>query len=180
MREAPEPRPAELYAALDARLQNSDWKSGASEAHGLLCALACRGARRMQNKAWLLRLSSESDIALLDAMLAEILRNLQDDGFSFALLLPDDNAERARRIGALADWCGGFAQGFLHDGAEQLEQFPPVVRESFDDIMNLSRIDIAKHNGGERALVEIEEYLRAAAQVIFDELNRPARARAAH
>ncbi|MDA7956134.1 MAG: UPF0149 family protein [Gammaproteobacteria bacterium] len=164
-----------LHAAIEERLQNSDWKGGASEAHGLLSALACRGVQHVHGKAWLLRLSSESDLELVDAMFGEILRDLRGDAFAFKLLLPEDSAERARRIDALADWCGGFAQGFLHDGAEQLEGFPPAVRESFGDIMRISRIDNARHNGGERALVEIEEYLRAAAQVIFDELNPPSR-----
>ncbi|MGR3915164.1 MAG: UPF0149 family protein [Gammaproteobacteria bacterium] len=175
MRDAPDPRPAELHSAIEQRLQNSDWNGGASEAHGMLCALACRGARQVRHKAWLLRLSAERDLELLDALFAEVLRGLRDDGFSFALLLPHDRVVRARRIDALADWCGGFVQGFLHDG-EQPDGFSGAVRESLDDIMNISRIDIARHNGGELALVEIEEYLRVAAQVIFDELNPPARA----
>ena len=169
---------AQHYSALDHRLQNSDWQSGASEAHGLLCALACRGVREIENKAWLLRLSAPRDLDLINAMFAEIVRGLRDDGFSFALLLPDDSAARALRVESLANWCGGFVQGFLHDGEQQLRAFPESVREPFADIMKISRIDIGVtgRGGAEHQLVEIEEYLRVAAQLIFDELNPPARA----
>ena len=61
---------AEIYRDLDRRLKASRWNSGASEAHGLLSALACLGipGDRLRTKAWLFQLSARADIELLEGL----------------------------------------------------------------------------------------------------------------
>ena len=183
---------AEIYRDLDRRLKASRWNSGASEAHGLLSALACLGipGEQLRAKAWLFQLSEKTDLDLLEGLYGLILRDLQSDGFEFNLLLPDGacldgTCSDAQSIESLADWCGGFVQGFLHDDAERLDGVPDPVRESVNDIMEISRMEVeARVDAGvdtgvdagageetEKQLVEIEEYLRVAIQVIFEELN---------
>ena len=168
---------AEIYRDLDRRLKASRWNSGASEAHGLLSALACLGipGEQLRAKAWLFQLSEKTDLDLLEGLYGLILRDLQSDGFEFSPLLPDGLCGDAQNIESLADWCGGFVQGFLHDDAERLDGVPDPVRESVNDIMEISRVEVeARVDAGEeteRQLVEIEEYLRVAIQVIFEELN---------
>ncbi len=165
---------AAIYRDLDRRLRESRWNSGASEAHGLLSGLACSGVRddQLRGKAWLLQLSEKADLELLEGLYGLILRDLQSEGFAFTLLLADE-AGVAQKIESLADWCGGFLQGFLHDGEARLQRAPAPVRESLDDILTISRVDADPGAGeaAERQLVEIEEYLRVATQVIFEELN---------
>ena len=179
---------AEIYRDLDRRLKASRWNSGASEAHGLLSALACLGipGEQLRTKAWLFQLSEKTDLDLLEGLYGLILRDLQSDGFEFNLLLPDGacldgTCSDAKSIESLADWCGGFVHGFLHDDAERLDGVPDPVRESVNDIMEISRVEVEVHvdagvDAGageetEKQLVEIEEYLRVAIQVIFEELN---------
>ena len=166
---------ANIFADLDRKLRQSSWQSGASEAHGLLSGLACRGIRseQLRAKAWLLQLTEPDDLALLDGLYDWLLRDLHSDGFEFQLLLPGEDAGCARHAESLADWCGGFVQGFLHDGDARIDAFPAAVREALDDIIAISRLDTRApgDDDSERQLLEIEEYLRVAAQVIFEELN---------
>lgn len=168
---------AEIYRHLDRRLKASRWNGGASEAHGLLSALACLGipGDRLRTKAWLFQLSEKTDLDLLEGLYDLILRDLQSDGFEFSPLLPDGDCGGAQSIESLADWCDGFVQGFLHDGADRLDGVPGAVRESVNDIMEISRVDVEVDASAgeetERQLAEIEEYLRVAIRVIFEELN---------
>lgn len=168
---------AEIYPAIDRKFKNSSWNSGASEAHGLLSGLACRGIRSEQlyRKAWLFQMSEQTEIELLAGLYGIILRDLQSTSFAFNLLLPDEHASSQQRVESLTDWCDGFLQGFLHADEPQIADSATTVRESLDDIMAISRIEIAAYANqeGARQLCEIEEYLRVATQVIFDELNPP-------
>ncbi|MDD9823080.1 MAG: UPF0149 family protein [Gammaproteobacteria bacterium] len=173
---------AHIYADLERRLRASNFGGGAAEAHGVLCGLTCRGVdgEKLRVKAGLLRLSGAADFELIAGLQALAARDLRADDFQFNLLLPHDDAGAAPKTAAVADWCGGFAQGFLHDGEAALATCPAVVREAFDDIMAISCADAPppdSGNGGEaalRQLAEIEEYLRVAVQLIFEELNPPA------
>lgn len=168
---------AEIYQHLDRKLRDSRFGGGASEAHGLLSALACRGVggERLRAKAYLLQLTEPADLNLIEGLHEMIVRDLHADGFRFNLLLPGDPASPARKTAALADWCGGFLQGFLHDHDSEapLADFPATVREAIDDITAISRADAPPPPGEalERQLFEIEEYLRVATQLIFEELN---------
>lgn len=168
---------AKIYQHLDRKLRVSRFGGGASEAHGLLSALACRGigGERLRAKAYLLQLTEPADLNLIEGLHEMIVRDLHADGFRFNLLLPGDPASAAHKTAALADWCGGFIQGFLHDhdSGAPLEAFPATVREALDDIIAISRADAPPPPGEalERQLLEIEEYLRVATQLIFEELN---------
>ncbi len=174
---APARRPfqAEIYQPLDRKLRDSNWNSGATEAHGLLSGLACRGIRsdQLRTKAWLLQLSDTPDLDLIQGMYDLLLRALQTDGFEFTLLLPDEDGGDAHRLELLSEWCHGFLQGFVHDGEDQLASVAGPVREALDDILAISQIalDAQPDADTERRLFEIEEYLRVAVQVIFEELN---------
>jgi len=168
---------AEIYQELDRKLRLSRFGGGASEAHGLLSALACRGivGERLRAKAYLLQLAEPADLNLIEGLHEMIVRDLHADGFRFNLLLPGDQASAAHQTAALADWCGGFLQGFLHDhhSQAQLAALPATVREAIDDIIAISRADAPPPPGEalERQLLEIEEYLRVATQLIYEELN---------
>jgi len=173
---------AHIYADLERRLRASNFGGGAAEAHGVLCGLTCRGVdgEKLRVKAGLLRLSGAADFELIAGLQALAARDLRADDFQFNLLLPHDDAGAAPKTAAVADWCGGFAQGFLHDGEAALATCPTVVREAFDDIMAISCADAPPPDSGDggeaalRQLAEIEEYLRVAVQLIFEELNPPA------
>lgn len=60
-----------------------------------------------------LDLGLHGELAETCLRLADVTRrSLEDDEFDFQPLLPDDDAEMAARVGALADWCRGFLAAY--------------------------------------------------------------------
>ena len=170
------PTAAEIYKALNDKLRNTAWASGAAEAHGLLSALACCGVTDAQlpQQARLFRLSGGDEVTLLQGMYGVILQDLHSDEFEFNPLLPADEDGLRERIDALAEWCIGFMQGVMHDGERRYLDSAGTLREAFDDILAMSRIDGASVGAdAEKQLFEIEQYLRVAVKVVFEELSPP-------
>lgn len=169
---------SELYARLDEKLRDIGWDSGVPEAHGLLTGLACRGfsVQHISNKMYMFGLDSEQDSASLQALYELVLQNLESDDPVFDLMLPSDDESAFRRADEIANWCSGFAQGFCHDGDISMLQKTGPVKETFDDIMSIARIQAAlsgdetDRQGEDRALTEIEQYLRIGIQLIYEEM----------
>jgi len=167
-----------LYTSLDEKLREIGWDSGVSEVHGLLTGLACRGlsAHHIGNKMYLFELDAEQDCTPLQALYELVLQNLESDDPVFDLMLPDDEESAFRRADEIANWCSGFAQGFCHDGEISVLQKQGPVKEMFDDIMSIARIQAdlpdneADREGEDRALSEIEQYLRVGIQLIYEEM----------
>ena len=111
-------------------------------------------------------------------MLHELCRStsaqLEGDQFDFKPFSPSDDCMLRERIDALADWCRGFVLGLMSGVAERINEYPGDVPELVRDIMAISEAEVSQDDdpeGQERALTEIEEYVRVAAQLIYDELN---------
>jgi uncharacterized protein YgfB (UPF0149 family) len=164
-----------IFHELDSRLRQSPWKSGAAEAHGLLSALACCGVRaeEIRARSWLFNLREESHLDILDGLYGLICRDLDDPDCTYALLLPPDESGLADRAEALADWCQGFLQGMYHrDGALPADSSEQVI-EAVEDIREIGHLELDPQDpeGCDRALAEVEEYLRVAVLLIRDELQ---------
>ena len=164
-----------LYPEMDARLRDSRFGSGAAEAHGMLCALACRDVQPDQRDVVtrLFAVEDDTDLTLLTGLFELVYRDLNSPGFEFDLLLPDDDSEFALRLEAVSNWCGGFMQGLLHDGGDVLAGMDEETREAVDDISDISALDIhvPQPQDGERELAEIIEFLRVAAQLVYEALS---------
>ena len=168
----------ELYSGLDEKLRAMGWDSGVPEAHGLLTGLACRGfsAQHIGNKMYMFELDSGQDSASLQALYELVQQDLESDALVFDLMLPNDDESAFRRADEIANWCSGFAQGFCHDGDMSVLQKTGPVKEMFDDIMSIARIqaDLSDDEAGrhreDRALTEIEQYLRVGIQLIYEEM----------
>lgn len=168
----------QLYAQLDLKLREIGWSSGASEAHGLLAGLACRGfpATHIANKMHMFELNSDQDSSPLIALYEVILQNLQSDSPVFDLMLPDENETAFVRAEEIANWCSGFAQGFCHDGEAVVSKSTGSVKELFHDIMEIARMqagpadDEQSRQREERDLNEIEQFLRVGVQLIYEEM----------
>ncbi len=168
-----------IYRDLDKKLRSSDWDSGASEAHGILCGLACRGIKEagMDSMIYLFQTNDRTQREILTGLFGLILRDLSSEEFSFKLLLPDDQSPVERRIEELANWCQGFLQGLCHDGTAVTESDCQTesVSEIVKDVLEITHIDIYQvpesKERSEKYLFEIEEYLRVSVQIVYDELN---------
>lgn len=175
------------YGELSTALSHNDIGLSAAEAHGILCGYLCNDRTDEGAESWYglmlgKGVSEHSVPPGLKDMLAALRRSTQasliSDQFQFRPLIPPDDSTLTERIDALADWCSGFMQGLIRDNSQDIEQFPGDLPELLRDIMAFSEVEpgAGDPDEKEKALTEIEEYLRAAIQVIYEELVTPSAA----
>ena len=166
---------AAIFGELERKLRESPWNSGASEAHGLLAALACLGVsgEEVRARSWLFNLDEEPHRDILEGLYGLVCRGLDDPTLGFSLLLPPDSTPLADRAEAVSDWCQGFLQGIYHADGTLPENASIQVQEAIDDIREIGHLETRGEDteDSERALVEVIEYLRVAAQLIREELQ---------
>ncbi len=159
-------------------LAHADITVDASEAHGLLCGALCTresfGARD-----WLAELATDRgggvpdpDAALL-RLPGEVLDALRSPDLEFEPLLPADDAPLRDRVAALAAWCVGFLYGVGAGGAKPEALRTGEVGEYLGDLADISRAELEPGRdaeAGEGDFFELVEFVRAGAQLAFDEL----------
>ncbi|MGH8203890.1 MAG: UPF0149 family protein, partial [Steroidobacteraceae bacterium] len=141
---------------------------------GSLCTREHDGA-----KEWLAELASESGAAgsapdgTLAALAQESLSAFRAEEFAFAPLLPPDDAPLAERVAALATWCEGFLYGVGAGSPDPAVAQAGEVGEFLRDLADISRAELEPgraDEAGEADLAELIEFVRAGAQLTFDEL----------
>lgn len=166
------------YDDLAAALARVNATVGAAEAHGWLAGSLCTRASRGA-KQWLAELASDADAAdsTPDATLAvlaeETLSAFRAQEFAFTPLLPPDDAPLADRVAALASWCEGFLYGVGAGSPDPAVAQAGEVGEFLRDLADISRAELEPGRGdeaGEADLAELIEFVRAGAQLTFDEL----------
>ena len=97
-------------------------------------------------------------------------RVLQNQESAFDLLLPDDENEVRVRAEALSEWCSGYLRSFLADGRPELDE---TGNEAIDDMQAISNLEMDDDDldSQERSLFELQEYLRVAVQILFEQFN---------
>ena len=150
----------------------------AAEAHGWLSGALC--VRRDYGAAdWLAELAADSggDAPVAEAPLAglpaETRAALASEGFEFTPLLPDENSPLADRVAALAAWSGGFLYGIGTGASQEAVNAAGDVDEFLRDLADIARAELEPGRGGEageRDYAELVEFVRAGAQLAFDEL----------
>ena len=148
-----------------------------SEIHGLVAGWICAGSRwRSADRAatlqdWLTVELGDADIELLDRLFDETLYGLRDDELGFTLLIPGDDADVNERTRALAMWCSGFLAGFGMTGRYQDAELGEDLKEVLGDVSRIAAIaeDVPEDEDNEADLVEIAEYVRMSALLVFTE-----------
>jgi len=157
--------------------------SGASavhpaEAHGCLCGALC--LRPDYSRAdWLDEiLPQDGPAAAEDGPIATLFHEsagaLSRPDMEFEPMLPDDDAPLESRVEALAAWCQGFLYGFGTAGTAARAVLPGAVSEVLADLAQLSQGGVPDPNEPEveeDAYIELVEYLRAAVQLVYEELD---------
>jgi uncharacterized protein len=150
----------------------------AAEAHGSLCGALCSMAPyKMQD--WVNEIlpdgSSLSDesAALIEKVFTATATSFGEQGMEFEPLLPDDEQPLNGRANALALWCAGFLYGLGTAQISDLDALAGDVGEIVRDFTEISRAtgdDADADESNEQAYAELVEFIRVAAQVVFEEL----------
>lgn len=143
-----------------------------AELHGALCGWLAGGGA--DEPTWIARVLADDALppepagGALAQLRAATSAQLADRAFGLELLLADDDSSLGERSGSLFDWCRGFLGGFgLAAGAS-----PPLSdesREALDDLAKFAAAT-AQDDGDEddeQALVEIEEFVRVSALLLY-------------
>jgi uncharacterized protein YgfB (UPF0149 family) len=174
------------YEELDKALGAAASGVEASEAHGCLCGALCTDAA-FPAKEWAAELLPDDADPGSVPPLVDLLEDLRDataatlagEDMDFQPMLPRDDAPLEERVRALAAWCAGFLYGMGRSGA--LDKLPGDLTEIVQDFSEISRAGLAHGESGEAAerdYAELVEFVRASAQLAWEELA-PQRARAA-
>lgn len=164
---------------LQAALDLAGLEMGASEIHGMVCGEICRQLRLGSSADFPVLMgvsgqasgAAQSVLNLADELMEESHRVL-DEGMQFALLLPGDDATVAERTAALADWARGFAVALLRGNELTPERLGGDSTEVVQDLMKISEARPGEDSEeDERALTELEEYIRVGVQLVFEELQ---------
>ncbi|MEJ2137898.1 MAG: UPF0149 family protein [Gammaproteobacteria bacterium] len=174
------------FSDIQSLLKSAGVASEAAEAHGEFCGRAClAGAAAI--RPWQAGITADAEVAetnvllhecsrALESLAVDSLLKLEAGDMRFNLLLPDDGESIDFRAAALADWCHGFMHGLvIGGGADQGPQADALesvtASEILDDFSEITKAGaIAEEGeGAERAYVELVEYVRVSAQLMYDE-----------
>ncbi|MBR9827893.1 MAG: UPF0149 family protein [Oceanospirillales bacterium] len=155
-----------------------------AELHGLLAGQLAAGARfdpttLLQRIQQLLDLEPFSGAAVRTGVMQLYLATLQQfeaPDFSLELLLPDDDQPLPIRADALGVWCSGFLSGFglqERKGAQGLSVEGQETLRDLAQIVQISTAADADSEEDEGDLMEVQEYVRMAALLVFSECNEP-------
>ena len=168
----------EFYLQVQNRLDLPDVVFSPAEIHGVATGLVCCGEDESTLESWapILTREFEDDISrslvedILSGLVALTQRALQSTDFTFQVLLPPDSTDIATRTTALAEWCAGFCTGTAINNRFNEADLEPDALEALTDIARIAEVepgtDAAEDQ--EKALLELEEYLKVGTQLIFE------------
>lgn len=157
-----------------------------AELHGMLAG-KLTGGQRLDAEEWLAQALEFLDVITneehgvesdpegkVQAELARLyhvtLAQLQDQGYSFQMLLPDDEATLEDRTRAVGEWCHGFLTGFGSAGIDPEAKFSEDAADALRDMAAIVSIGDGTDEDEEEAegsLIEIIEYVRMAVITLF-------------
>jgi yecA family protein len=156
-----------------------------SELHGLLTGQLVAGVRA-DAEAWLAMVVAHLDVQALedDDDKAELvvlydmaLEQLTASDFGFQLLLPEDDMELAGRTESLGAWCSGFLSGFGLGFDRSKQKLSNEITDSMEDLASIAQATFdaddeeQKSESAETSYMELVEYVRLAAMMVFAEFN---------
>ena len=152
-----------------------------AELHGLIVGQLAAG-RRFETPALatfcaeqidLATLSQPSTVPNLTLLYKESLEQLESSNFELELLLPDDEHSLTQRAEQLGLWVTGFIAGFGLAVSEKASNLSSEAQESIGDLVQIAQIDASEEaEEDEGLLMEVEEYVRMAAMLLFTECNQ--------
>ena len=148
-----------------------------AEVQGMLTGLTCAGETDHRFDSWgPLLVPDGADNSnferirdALCALIAMIEKSLSARDFSFKPLLPPDTDPIADRAKAMAQWCHGFGIGLHWNGLVNSDSLEADAKDAITDLAQFAQVDAAgARSNDESALIELEEYLKVVAQLVFE------------
>ncbi len=170
------------YSLFTSELEALGLLVDASEAHGLVSGLVCSAAD-VDTPTQIAGMFSDFGLGEEEMnRLVDLLTNLfiltrahlHEADFTFQLLLPEEEAGIGARTEALAAWCRGLVYGLVEGGVGDPTALPGHPGEVVRDLIEIAEAEPdtdASDEEEERALMELEEYVRVGVQLIFEELT---------
>lgn len=160
-------------------LADSRALTDAAEAHGTLTGALC-AALDFTLDDWCAELyadgrTDDDAAAALREVLSETRAALVSDQMDFRPLLPDDETSIDVRAEALGQWCQGFLYGLGSRPLPGPEQMSREAGEVVRDLTAMTQVTAdaaASEESNEEAWFELTEFVRVAAQLLFDEFER--------
>lgn len=147
-----------------------------AQVHGLMCGLLCT-LPEQTNTSWeklLFGNKIPQDHELLIELYEKSFEQMNSFSFDFILLLPDEDVDINDRVEALGLWCQGFLTGLEHGKVPLKNREPGDVTETLDDFLEISQVsygELTDDNEDETAYLELVEYVRLGALMIFQDLK---------
>ena len=176
------------YQSIQEQLSDLQIPISPSELHGAISGCLCAGAN-INAQNWLAFALTDADMdgkaetgSTLNKLYVAVSEQLAGDimDFEFDLLLPDDDMPVSERGPAMVDWCQGFLGGFgvVPTPAQALSE---EADEALQDLAKIAGSDLNYEDTetDEEALIEVCEYIRVAAVLLYNErvVNRQKRQR---
>jgi yecA family protein len=160
-------------------LADSRALTDAAEAHGTLTGALC-AALDFSLEDWCAELyadgrTDEDALAALQEVFSATRAALVSDQMDFRPLLPDDETSIEARAEALGHWCQGFLYGLGSRPLPGPEQMSREAGEVVRDLTAMTQVTAdadAGEESNEEAWLELTEFVRVAAQLLFDEFER--------
>lgn len=173
------PEPIDFVACVDA-MRRAGLPFSPTEAHAIAIGMLA-GQVADRDAFWQAEMYAELDPAdvlaqecraQLEEVRALAEADMDDVEFGLKLLLPPEGYAEYIRPMALRDWARGFLYGFGLAGEGIAAQLSEEGREALGDFYNISQLDAEQEDiseEDEEAMSEIEEYMRVAAMLIFED-----------
>lgn len=177
MTQTPITPPFERFSRL---IESTGLNAEASEIHGVMCGVLCAG-HADAHAVWfqqLLENRAADDLLVreLRQMLGQLyqlaIQQMNGDELSFTPYLPDEKSPLMARARCLSEWCEGFLYGLGLAGITEA-QLAGDSKEAIRDIAEITRLDyetVEVEEESEAALMELEEFIKVAVLLIWEEL----------
>ena len=170
------------YQALASVLSQQGVGMTPAEMHGLISGIVCGGNKDHSWKTLVHDLTNEglafsqSLSQPLQALHGDIQDTLEEEGFLFQLMLPDEEESSVfERADALAGWVNHFLLG-LGVTQPKLDKVQGEVGEAIDDLRIIAQLGYDEDDDREelaQSLEEVVEYVRVTALLCHETFNQP-------
>ncbi len=171
------------FVEINQTLRQYDLEIDAAYFHGLLAGLICAGIEDGDIDDWLpalfyQRFVSQTDYQdLSNSVLSayySIRSELDQDGFGFTIVLPDDLYPLDFRVEMMGSWCRGYLVALIEYAQTVVESLPDDCAEFVSDVEQIVDMEVGEDESEEsldESFMTLEEHLRVGVQLVYENMN---------